>query len=211
MVTNLYDLGKEVQNLGQILELIESLYGLALPIHNPKTTEKTQNNASLEGITGSPVEDFYQDSMEYFLSRGRNFAKYLRVVLGRDVTTVVGAKIKQLEENNYFQLETEEEGCYMVKSSSVDWDKSIDFFAQQYKVSFSAMKEYLLMHEHAHASQKGMTPESIARERDVEELVLKYSTAMSVTNPEQEQFYDDIASVARQRLGEVERHYGEQQ
>ncbi len=208
MVTNLYDLGTKVQDLDQILELLRHVYEVLSPICKPKILEETQDNDALEGILNVPCEDFYQDSMEYFLSRGKHFAKYMRVVLGRDVTPVVGAKIKQLEENKYFQLESEDEGCYVVKSSSVDWDKSIDFLSQQYKVSFSAMKEYLLMHEHAHASQKRMSNEELARERDVEDLVLKYSTAMSVTNPEQEEFYDDIASIAKQRLGEVERHYG---
>ncbi len=185
---------------------------------------KIAGESTLEAIAQVDVPRNFTDfALNYFSNEGEEFGEYLRS-LGRPLKNVKGVARAKMRSNCYLEAVTKGDDAFVIQNKSMDWNYGVFFLCNEYDVENSAMREYLLMHEHAHLSQGELTEElrnqlrseglkggelrlelRKAKEKDVESTILGYANQMYVHTGEDK--YKEIASIAKQRLEEVDWHY----
>ncbi|MBI4919617.1 hypothetical protein HY837_06810 [archaeon] len=217
---------RKAPGLDEILSSFRGAYSAAHRKTGKKMYEspKIKSESRLEGVAKVDAPRTFTDfALNYFSNEGEEFGEYLRSI-GRSVKNVKGVAHAKMRSNSYLMAVTKGDDAFIVQNENMDWRHGVFYLSGEYDVENSVMREYLLMHEHAHLSQsdlknklrtelagEGLTGKEFklaftkALEKDVEETVFEYANNMYVHTGNEK--YNQIASIAKRRSEEVDWHY----
>lgn len=167
----------------------QSAYNFEREIASGNPAPQTQNySGSFENI-----------ARQYLMTEGKEFYAFQKAK-GRefyDITRIESADLESIAKGAIAALEHDGKNATLL--GSYNFDEKAQAFADNYGVSKDRAITYLLTHELAHASAKGIGfDDQIQSELYVENTLNEYFTAKG---------YDDLAAVAGDRAANVAENY----
>lgn len=162
------------------------------------------NSSNVDDNIEAAYSSFVDDYQQFQESEYENFTGYLNN-LGRDSYDLEHITQSDLGSSTAAAIAVKGNKAVLIGNSNYELQKRL--FAAHYGVSEDVAATYIQAHEFAHLYQKGMNLSEYEAEYDVESTLLNYFSQQVQACPEKSSFYNQLSSIANNRISCIEQNY----